>query len=604
MSFAPLPNRTKLGLGDPRVIKCFDRGDEFYSHANHPQRSSSVDIASSSPRSPQIVQHVREKLEDAIKKYPADSITRIFIPRDLLSSLMTFDTVYSVMNTLSCCSNLSPADKKALAQEVCSGDGPRCRRPCRKLLAVLIGIELQDDLIKLIEDGIDDNCLPLQLVPDIDDTLKCGDPNHNHQVINEYGKMRRLWFCQWTYAVMAPYFMKPPNRHVHYVLDHNDVLPILQLKDQEPSEAPDVMQPKSKNPETSECMSTYGGFSRVQRVQFHPSHYHFGPEDRLNGEMLFALKKLNSTKVDDFNKELASLLSFQNGDYKHLIKLLATFEIKGAQGTDSSEFYLVFPWAQGNLWHFWKVHQDPIQRNPRCLWMAEQCHQLAIALQHVHNEREVHLRNLPDVDENNHDLYGRHGDVKAENTLWFKGDDILVMTDFGLGRLHSKISASNDTKSLERTATYRAPEFDTKDGRISRACDIYSMGCMFLEFITWHLGGWESVHDDFPKYRLEWDHYKFLSDTFFQIEENSGEPKTAIMKPKVTAWIRQLRRNPDCTQYHMDFLRLIEDHMLEPNAQKRIKSPELERKLDLFVRTCRIDSSYYKDLASPSMNPD
>ena len=320
--------------------------------------------------------------------------------------------------------------------------------------------------------------------------------------------------------------------------------------------------------------------------------------------MFFALKKLRSTKVDDFNKELASLLSCQNGKEKHLIKLLFTFETKGAHGTGSSQFSLVFPWAQGNLWHFWKVNRDLRVREPRCLWMAEQCYHLVSALKHVHNERELDLKHLPDVDENSHELYGRHGDVKAENTLWFERENILVMTDFGLGRLHSKISASDDTKSLERTATYRAPEFDTEDGRISRACDIYSLGCMFLEFVTWHLEGWESVHDGFPQYRFERDHFKFDSDIFFKIEENSGQPKTALRKPKVTKWIKQLNRNPRRTQYHIDFLGLIEDQMLEPDYRKRIKSAGLERKLELFVKTCRVDSSYCKVPVSHSVNPN
>jgi len=281
----------------------------------------------------------------------------------------------------------------------------------------------------------------------------------------------------------------------------------------------------------------------------------------------------------------------------HLIRLLVTFEVKrvSEKGHVSSTFYLVFPWAEGDLWHFWKMHQTLDDRIPRCVWMAEQCHQLAVALMYVHNERELHLRRFQDVKKEEHDLYGRHGDVKAENILYFEEENILVIADFGLGRLHTKISRSNqDPKTLERTATYRAPEFDTTQGKISRSCDIFSLGCMFLEFVTWYLAGWDSVYEEFPNYRLEKDIHDFLSDTFFRIEGSPGNMKPTI-KPKVLEWIQKLRRNSNCNQYILDFLTLIEKRMLDPNSATRIRSDSLVRKLEVFSRACRTDSDYYKE---------
>ena len=305
--------------------------------------------------------------------------------------------------------------------------------------------------------------------------------------------------------------------------------------------------------------------------------------------------------MDSFNKELASLLSFPDQVDMHLIRLLVSFEVKrvSEKGNESSTFYLVFPWAEGDLWHFWKTHQTPNDRIPRCVWMAEQCHQLASALMYVHNEREKHLKSLDDVMDNEHDLYGRHGDVKAENVLYFETPNILVIADFGLGRLHTKISRSNqDPKTLERTATYRAPEFDTSQGRISRACDIFSLGCMFLEFVTWYLAGWNSVCDEFPNYRLEKDIHDFMSDTFFRIEGSPGDTKLPTIKPKVVEWIQKLRQNSNCNQYILDFLDLIENRMLDPDSTTRIRSDSLVHKLDLYVTTCRTDSEYYKESRS------
>ena len=292
----------------------------------------------------------------------------------------------------------------------------------------------------------------------------------------------------------------------------------------------------------------------------------------------------------------------------HLIKLLVTFEVKNLseKNKESSTFYLVFPWAEGDLWHFWRKHDALEQRIPRCLWMAEQCFQLARALRCVHNERDIHLPKFLDVPENEHDLYGRHGDVKADNVLWYKREnDTLVIADFGLGRLHTRISRSNQTpKDLERSATYRAPEFDTEEGKISRACDIFSLGCMFLEFITWHLEGFKSVNKDFPEHRLEQDMYNFQSDTFFRIEKHPGNVRKPIIKPKIIEWIRRLKQNQYCSNYHVQFLDLIEKRMLHPNSGERIRSPELVRHLDLFATACRTDSSYYKDPVLSSQLPD
>lgn len=302
---------------------------------------------------------------------------------------------------------------------------------------------------------------------------------------------------------------------------------------------------------------------------------------------------LYESDLDNFNKELASLLSFQD---RHLIQLLVTFEIRPVNGL--SKYYFVFPWAQGNLWDFWEMHQAESERIPRCIWMSEQCFGLGVALSKVHNNRSSHLKKLKDIRKEDYDLFGRHGDIKAENVLYFENRDLLALCDLGLGRLHSKISRSNqDPKLLEKTATYRAPEFDTFHGKISRISDIFSLGCMFLEFVTWYLLGWESVSKTFSNYRMEEDRYQFVSDTFFRIE--GDEP---VIKPKVVEWIRGLRASPHCNQYILDFLDLIEHYMLNPDSKKRIGSDKLVNKLHLLRETCRRDSEYWREerLANPN----
>jgi len=301
---------------------------------------------------------------------------------------------------------------------------------------------------------------------------------------------------------------------------------------------------------------------------------------------------------ETFNQELASLKAFQDRDDKHLIKLLATLEVKKARTTT---YYLLFPWAEGNLWEFWERHADPKSRFDRCLWMAEQIYQLAQALMLVHNERLQQLKEMKDtIDESKQELYGRHGDIKADNILWFGGsNEELVLADFGLGRLNSKYSRSGvNPKLVDKSATYRAPEFDLSGGTISRRSDIFSFGCMCLEFVTWYLEGWEAVSDKFPEYRLEADIHNQNADIFFTIEEYKTEEERAIIKPKVIQWIDRLKGSRACSSYILQFLELIEERMLDPDSSQRIKSPELVKKLELLSVSCRRNSSFYKEYSN------
>lgn len=267
---------TKLGLDDPRVIKCLDRGDQFYRQDHPLEHPSSHNIASLPPNCPEKVRNILEELEEAQISYPPESASQFFIPRDQFSRIMTFERVQLVINTLSCCETLSPKCKQELAREIYFGGGPTCRAPCLKLLAALIGARIQDGLLDLINDGVTDHCLPLECVPDDRNSLRCRCQGHQHPAIDKYGRGTRRTFCQWSYAVTPLYLKRPQNGHVHYILRHNDVLPIIKSKAREPSKAPLIQQSKNKNSETSSLTSGYGGFSQVKRVIFHPSQFEFG----------------------------------------------------------------------------------------------------------------------------------------------------------------------------------------------------------------------------------------------------------------------------------------------------------------------------------------
>lgn len=67
-------------------------------------------------------------------------------------------------------------------------------------------------------------------------------------------------------------------------------------------------------------------------------------------------------------------------------------------------------------------------------------------------------------------------------------------------RFHAQGSKTDThVDSVGRTRTYRAPELDafpSLDSRVSQKYDVWSLGCVFLEFISCHLVGYKATRGD------------------------------------------------------------------------------------------------------------
>ncbi|KAK3684090.1 kinase-like domain-containing protein [Podospora appendiculata] len=578
-----------LGLDDPNVITQHDRGASHYIQ-DHPFPSSSAPGQRDGGRLENAVSKVSDQLYKARVRYPKAS-HNAYIPNRELREIMSRQNVLSVVMSLPCFGHLPRGAKERVCDRILSKD-----RPCWRLLAALLLADRADKLAALLEDSVSDQCLPFAC-----EASHCRVGNHSqHRSLEELNEKHRDEVSRWSYAVSAPYFKSSPGQHFHLVLDSDDILPITKIGTIDTSNSPSHQK---SGHEVGNAAN--GGFGEVRKVTIDSSHYSFdspAPGHPVSEpEQYFALKRLYFPDRENFNRELSSLLSVKGRQDEHLIKLLTTFEVKNEHG---STFYLLFPWAEGDLWLCWKRNDAESKRIPLGPWMAEQCHRIANVLMHFHNEREKLVRGYDDIEPNERELYGRHGDLKADNILWFPGPSrsILVLADFGLGRLHTIISRSKvDPLSIEKTATYRAPEFDLKGRFISRASDIFSLGCMYLEFVTWYLEGWESVSQTFVEARSDIDVHGINSDIFFHIEGFNSDAERAIIKPKVIEWINRLKANPRCSQYILQFLDLIEKDMLEPDSRRRANSSTLVPKLELLSETCRRDSDFWKD--APGVSP-
>jgi len=266
-------------------------------------------------------------------------------------------------------------------------------------------------------------------------------------------------------------------------------------------------------------------------------------------------------------KELKVLQSFKKPRHAHdhVISLLATYE-------QDEHIFLILPWAEMDLDQFWA--KDPRSFcNDAALatWLRQQCCGLAGAVSYMHKYPTYSgtfvlstitsaVSETEDVPSRSQSvgsvgqreskiLLGRHGDIKPNNILWFPHTSstesstpnfgTLQLSDFGTAHFSDKEGISVRNKIIMPCSeSYQSPECRLPQGIISLQCDVWALGCVFLEFVCWYFGG----HEDLKVFRHE---RKCESGTgspcFFRIncEEKLGKLSAEPNPPvtKVSAYI-------------------------------------------------------------------
>lgn len=150
--------------------------------------------------------------------------------------------------------------------------------------------------------------------------------------------------------------------------------------------------------------------------------------------------------------------------------------------------------------------------------------------------------------------YGRHGDINPGNILWYDDSNAapgalrgtLKIADFGQAELNS-LKSRTRPRSVANTLTYRPPECDRALDRtrnmIRQTYDMWCLGCVYLEFLTWFLGG-DKLLQRFVKVRMTPDFFqnKQYTDTFFQVVMSSkkGEYEVVVKKEVIKVCSRPL----------------------------------------------------------------
>lgn len=235
-----------------------------------------------------------------------------------------------------------------------------------------------------------------------------------------------------------------------------------------------------------------------------------------------------------------------SSSHSHLVSLLATYEQGG-------RYHLVFPCAKADLLGFWeKERPGHTKCRHTSAWIARQCAGIADGLAAIHRRETDSPRSIPEARFPSEGegraipavfyraLFGCHGDIKAANILWYTSGDrgdrgILKISDFGLAEFHRQ--NSTQTRRVRGSRTYMPPESDFYDSMaVTGSFDIWALGCLFLEFITWYLGGNQLLQSFVEKRQaLDANWANIRTDNFFDFHPRKAADRRAPrVKPSVT----------------------------------------------------------------------
>jgi serine/threonine protein kinase len=293
--------------------------------------------------------------------------------------------------------------------------------------------------------------------------------------------------------------------------------------------------------------------------------------------------------------EAKNLRELSERDHPHLIRRIATV-IHGKQ------FIILSDWANGgDLKNFWEQEPKPPLGPKLVSEVVAQLSGLASAIELMHNgnymgtvshgvsrSSSTHASSTPViiavngeagrvVDTAAEDANWRHGDLKPENILRFRKVGELVgnlrISDLGLAKRHVKSTDRRIAPTMSQFGTldYEPPEAMTMlSSPRSRLYDIWSFGCIMLEFVVWLLYGYEGL-EAFWKLPTEKDGTLFWSR--LPVSEGPG----AMVNSSVAQIMDGiLSTNPACRSPSAirDLLLLVKDKVLVP-ALPDVQHPNL-----------------------------
>ncbi|KAI1175652.1 hypothetical protein F4777DRAFT_598394 [Nemania sp. FL0916] len=462
-----------------------------------------------------------------------------FVPNGALEELITFDAVTSTLAAV----GLTVGEQRCLARVIVEKG--------KRIFAILVFINQVSEIKTLFREGFTDEKLPVAYQAEGDDSWKVRSylPNSDKLTQDQGWVFFQRWekttifsFCERQWMFLSPIFRRDQFK---YILHRNTILPFVSDKGQ-------IKQ---------------SFFSMVFHVEVHAAHQSFRPG--LDRPLDCAIKELAAPDIENtFEKESNALACMRDIDHKHLITCIAAVQ-------KEQRYFFVFPWADGgNLREFWASDNCAMPNTQSLPWAISQMRGLADALTELHN------------------INTRHGDLKPENILRFSDDTIkghgrLVIADVGLAKVHTNTTRSRNfpTSTVTGTARYEAPEAFLSGQSRSRAYDVWSMGCIFVEFVTWLLHGSELLQK--------------LNSSFESFAHDTQGGMISPLDQVAQNWMDHMLRDPRCARntalgeiLNFTKRRLLVPIQSEGNEPSRATAKELLDHLVFIELRCSNNEAY------------
>lgn len=306
--------------------------------------------------------------------------------------------------------------------------------------------------------------------------------------------------------------------------------------DQEPETFDDeVALPWARKERIAKRM--WGEVSFVEKVEIHPCSHNLvseslhlvlqkGYTDSVQtpgDDQAFALKTFEQRLAPGLSEERFDhevKANLQAPRHERIVRLLTAFKYR-------ERSYILFPYANEiSLEKLWRSYAPPgvVQDSSEAVganwytddWLVRECLGIASALAATHGF---------DGDRHNAANVLIHADIKPENILCFRNPGsttpvVLKLADFG----EAKVFEPSNPLRANRVAhvmTYRPPEH-SPGSPLTLNYDVWSLGCLFLDFVTWAILGQGGV-DSFSSVRED-EHSgseQVIEDTFFKWDTGS-----------------------------------------------------------------------------------
>ncbi|KAI3390842.1 hypothetical protein diail_8545 [Diaporthe ilicicola] len=470
------------------------------------------------PINDRLIVDLEDHINDALREsqFPTPE-NGDFAPKSTLSAITNYSVTHTIWSNSTSFETLGDSDRGLV--EFISGQAS-------EVFAIGICMDIHKqklgDMMRLFmsHDKSDRN-LPLS-----DAEMETMWPKH---------KSRRRLFKDFQYLFRAQHFPLQNRFSVISVLS-NTVLPILE----------------------SQHMSQ-GQFGIVYKVKLHEEFLDSNDPIR-KARGVAAIKELRESIENEdakraWKREVKALQRICELRLPHVVDIAAMIAIGKKQ-------YFLFPWANGgNLLDLWKSQDSHHDRSriasQHIPGMVNQLVGLSGALARLHSFQHGKTASY------------RHGDLKPQNILIFDSNNhnclgVWRMADLGLARYH--MAATGDrlyvtSNSGAGTISYQPPE-SVKAGAAatSRLYDIWSMGCIILQLITWLVYGIEKIDEITRSTKSPFANDE--SSYWIASWEAERGYRNIKLHPAVQSHIAQMKHDVRGSRALQDLLSIIEDKLL------------------------------------------